>query len=319
MSFPQTNPSRKEGTGRAVWFRSLPLILIMALIAAACGSDTSAEMEVSTSVRDSGMTVTVQEGDGLTVHTLTAPEEVFANSTHILETENSLVLVDTQFLLPNAADFRAYADDLGKPIDRVFISHEHPDHFLGSEVFADVPVHALQSVSDAIAANGDAEVAEKQGDFGAEAIAGSYVVPEVVEPGTIEIDGVTMELSEVDDAEAEVQLVIRVPDYGVLVAGDLVYSGVHLIMAGPADTWTVALNDLAADGESYPIVLAGHGVPGDQATIEANVAWLATASELMGTAENADDFEQGLVDAYPDLGMPAAIDFVTPFLFPEDG
>lgn len=235
----------------------------------------------------------------------------------LIETDNSLVVVDTQFLLPSAADFRAYADELGKPIDRVFITHAHPDQFLGSEAFADVPVFALDEVAASISTNGDAEVAEKQGDQGPEAIASTYVVPRVVEPGTIEVDGVAFELTEVLDAEAEMQLVIRVPDAGVVATGDIVYSGVHLILAGPADNWTVALESLAADADMCPVVLPGHGVPSDPSVYDANTAWLAAAGQLLGTVDSAEDFKQGLVDAFPELGMTAAIDFVTPFLFPE--
>lgn len=278
---------------------------------------TAAPAEPTVSVRESGMTVTMQPAGDLTVHTLTAPEQVFADSTHIIETESSLVVIDTQFLLPMALDFRAYADGLGKPIDRVFITHAHPDHFLGSEAFADVPVFALEEVSAAIAANGDAEIAEKQGDFGVESIASSFVVPEVVEAGTVVIDDVDFQLTEVTDAEAEIQLVIRVPEAGAVVAGDIVYSGVHLILAGPADTWIAALNDLAADSETYPVVLPGHGVPADPSVYNVNIDWLATAGQLLSSVDNAADFKQGLVDAFPDLGMTASIDFVTPFLFPE--
>ena len=317
----------------------LAVALLVALMAAACGGDddpaagssdtqqpptqettTSAPTEesVEVSVRDSGMTVTVQPAGDLVVHTLTAPEQVFGDSTHIIETENSLVVVDTQFLLPMALDFRAYADGLGKPIDQVFITHGHPDHFLGSEAFADVPIFALEEVSASIAANGDDEVAEKQGEFGTEAIAGTFVVPEVVEAGTVDIDGISFELTRVTDAEAEIQLLIRVPEAGIVATGDIVYSGVHLILAGPADTWTLALNDLAADSDAYPIVLPGHGVPADPSVYDTNIAWLATAGELLSSVDSGEDFKQGLVDAFPDLGMTAAIDFVLPFLFPEE-
>ena len=277
---------------------------------------SASEATAESMVRDSGLAVTVQPVGDLVVHSLTAPEMAFANSTHIIETTNALVVIDTQFLLPNATDFRAYADSLGKPIDRVFITHAHPDHFLGSEAFADLPVFALDAVSTAIAANGDAEVEEKQGDFGPEAIAGAYVVPEVVEPGTIEFDGVEFELTEVTDAEAEVQLVVRVPEAGVVATGDIVYSGIHLILAGPADTWTAALQELADNGDS--VVLPGHGVPSDSSVFDTNIEWLATAGELLATVDTAEAFKQGLIDAFPDLGMTGAIDFVTPFLFPEE-
>jgi len=270
------------------------------------------------STRDSGLVVTVQEVGDITVHSLTAPEEVFANTTHVIETPGSLVLFDTQFLLPNALDFRAYVDDLGKPIDRMFITHEHPDHFLGSEAFADVDVYALGAVTDAIAANGDAEVEEKQADFG-DAIAGSFVTPLVVEPGTIDIDGVEFILEEIDDAEAEVQLVTRVPQAGAVVTGDIVYSGVHLILAGQPVPWTEALNTLKATSDDYPIVLPGHGLPATPDVYDANIAWLAKAGELIGTVDTAEEFKSGLVEAFPELGMDAAIDFVFPFLFPDTG
>ncbi len=304
--------------------KSLPVRMALVLCAAfaitACSSDddnsTTSDTGVETTTRASGMRVSVQSADGVTVHTLTAPEAAFANSTHLIETENSLVAFDTQFLLPNAQDMRDYATEIGKPIDRLFITHEHPDHFLGSEVFNDLPIFALQEVSDAIAANGDAEVAEKQADFGTDMIASTFVVPQVVGEGNIEIDSVTFSLEKVLDAEAENQLVVRLPNHGVILAGDIVYSGVHLIMAGTADSWITALQNLAATGDQYPIVLPGHGVPAGPAVYDTNIQWLTTFNQLLGTVDNADDFRQGLIDAFPNLGMAAAIDFVTPILFP---
>ena len=296
------------------------LCFVASAITACSSDDDDATMNGPTvTTRDSGMVVTVQAANGIMVHTLTAPEAVFANSTHLIETKNSLVAIDTQFLLPNAQDMRAYADETGKTIDRVFITHEHPDHFLGSEAFNDRPIFTLQAVSDLIAANGDAEVTEKQGDFGAENIASTYVIPQVVEPGTIIIDGVTFELERVLDAEAATQLVVRLPDHGVVITGDIVYSGVHLILAGQIAPWTTALQNLGATSDQYPIVLAGHGAPAAPVVYEENISWLAKAGELLASVDNSADFKQGLIDAFPNLGMPAAIDFVFGFLFPEEG
>lgn len=277
---------------------------------------TPSELTVETMMRDSGLLVTVYDCGDVVVHSLTAPEQVFADSTHIIETPNNLVLLDTQFLLPMALDYRAYADSLGKPIERLIITHAHPDHFLGSEAFADVDIYALAEVADSIDANGQAEVDEKQAEFG-EAIAGTYVVPMALEPGLAEIDGVTFEFEQVNNAEAEIQMVVKVPEYGIVAVGDIVYSGVHLIMAGAPPTWIAALNELEADSNDATIVLAGHGVPGGAELYDANIAWLAKAGELLGAGVDAQGFKAGLVEAFPGLGMDAAIDFVLPFLFPE--
>lgn len=325
--------------------RAAALVAAAALLAVSCGSDddatdqTAATIEVTETTSappapaaepettdtsgstvqtlPSGATLTVQPAGDLVVHTWTAPVEMFANATHIIETPNALVLVDTQFLLPNAVEFRAYADALGKPIDRMYLTHDDPDHFLGSEAFEDVEIFTLPAVSDSIAANGDAEVADQQASFG-EAIAGTYVIPTSVEPGPVEIDGVDFVLEEVLEAEAEVQLVIKVPSAGVVATGDIVYSGTHLILAGDPPTWTDALNGLKATSAEYPIVLPGHGVPAGPGVYDENIAWLATASELMDTASTGEEFKTGLIDAFPDLELEGAIDFALPVLFPDD-
>ena len=284
----------------------------LSLVVGLLGSNGFAQV----STRESGIQVTVQDLGDVTVHSLTAPEQIFINSTHIIETPNSLVLIDTQFLLPMALDYRAYADGLGKPIERLIITHAHPDHFLGSEAFADVEIYALSEIADAIAANGQAEVDEKQAQFG-DAIASTFVVPTVLEPGSVAIDGITFSFEVVMDAEADIQVVTKVPEYGIVAVGDIVYSGVHLILAGSPPTWIAALEALKADSADFPIVLAGHGVPGDPGLYDQNIAWLAKASELLGSVTSADDFKAGLVEAFPDLRLDTAIDFVLPFLFPQ--
>ncbi len=277
-----------------------------------------APADVTVTTLESGATLTSYVMDDLTVHAYTSPFAVFANGSYIFELPNSLVIVDTQFLLPFAQEFRSIADSTGKPIDRVVITHEHPDHFLGSEAFADVDVYALAEVAAAIEANGQAEIDEKTAQFGDEMVASTFVVPQVIEAGSVEIDGVTFEFEAMVEAEAEIQLVTKLPDYGVVAVGDIVYSRSHLILAGNPPTWIAALSELQAESYDYPVVLAGHGLPGDPSVYSQNISWLMTAGELMGTVETGEDFKAGLIEAYPDFQLEAAIDFVLPFLFPTD-
>lgn len=273
--------------------------------------------ESSTIQRETGATVTVNDLGDVKVHSYLSPQQVFANNTHIIETSSQLVLIDTQFILPMAKDYRAYADSLGKPIERLVITHEHPDHFLGSEAFADIDIYSLESVAGKIKAHGQKEIDEKKAQFG-ESIASTFVVPEALEPGLIEIDGVSFLFESVVNAEAEEQMVTKLPDYGVVSVGDIVYSGVHMILAGQPPSWIVALKELKAGAEDYPIVLSGHGTTTNPAVYDTNIAWLGKAGDLMSSVKNGKDFKNGMTEAFPDLGMDAAIDFVLPFIFPED-
>lgn len=62
-----------------------------------------------------------------------------------------IVLVDGQFLVSCARAFRDYADSLGKPIDRLYVSHRHPDHWFGlGAAFSDVTIYALPETRDFI-------------------------------------------------------------------------------------------------------------------------------------------------------------------------
>ena len=50
----------------------------------------------------------------------------------------------------------AIAKVTDKPILKVFVSNQHPDYFLGSQAFADIPIAALPGTIDGIRAEGRA-------------------------------------------------------------------------------------------------------------------------------------------------------------------
>jgi len=63
-----------------------------------------------------------------------------------LDHGNKLIVIDAQFFLPHAKAAREYINSLNKPIECLIISHSHPDHWFGSELFADTKIYALKEV-----------------------------------------------------------------------------------------------------------------------------------------------------------------------------
>ncbi len=129
-------------------------------------------------------TVNVLEKDGVKIHTYLSNA---LQATHIIESENSLVLVDSQFMAPFAVEFREYADSLGKPIERVIISHAHPDHFFGlGAAFEDLEdiVYALEGTRQFIEEVGPGMLENMKPRLG-DAAPEKIVVPgQTLEPGT---------------------------------------------------------------------------------------------------------------------------------------
>jgi glyoxylase-like metal-dependent hydrolase (beta-lactamase superfamily II) len=240
----------------------------------------------------------VLDRDGVRIHTFTAPDAFLANSTHLIETANAVVVVDGQFAVPYAGAFRAYADDLGKPIDRLYLSHAHIDHFLGiGAAFADVEVYAAGGTTDALRAHGETMRADAAARYGA-LVPEHIVVPQhIVTPGVDVVDGLKYETDVVSDAECGTQLVITLPDLGVTVAQDLVYSGAHLAVTPDTVHWAETLHLLRESAST--LFLAGHGGVADAAEVQRNIDYLAVARQVHATAEGPEQYAATMLADYP--------------------
>jgi len=213
--------------------------------------------------KENSTSIHIKDFQGVKIHSFVAPYEYAANATHIIETANELVIVDGQFITPLAQAFRGYVDSLKKPINRIFISHGHPDHYFGfASAFADQKGYSLEAVNKIIAEWGPQMITNQKPTFG-DMIPDQVLVPQhIVKAGTSEIiDGLNYEFEAVEGAENEIQLLIKLPEIGVVIAQDLVYSGVHLWLGmGWFDIWMNELQKVA-DLEGYNYILPGHGLP----------------------------------------------------------
>ena len=236
-----------------------------------------------------------------------------ANATHIIETKNKLVLVDAQFLVPYARAFRDYADGLGKPIDRLYVSHRHPDHWFGlGAAFSDVSTYALAETMSFIKEHGEDSLSDhwKLGNL----VPDRVVVPEqVVSPGDETIDGVRYVFDLVTDTETDFHLTIKLPDLGVYFTQDLVYSGTHLYLSKDMGHWIQVLQEMLL--EDYEMFLPGHGLPADKNEIARNIEYLLAARQAIGDGLTGDAFKSFLLQRYPERKCPGIFDIYLPRLF----
>lgn len=250
------------------------------------------------------------------IHTFVASflDNNIANATHIIEGPTKLVLVDAQFLAPYARRFREYADGLGKPIDRLYLSHRHPDHWFGlATAFRDVPVFALAETVDFLREHGSDSVADHS-KMGENAPPADVVVPEgIVGPGEETIDGIRYVFDVITDTEIDYHLAIKLPDLGVCVAQDLIYSGTHLYLSSDMQHWIEVLGDLLT--EDHDLFLAGHGLPADKNEVARNIEYLAAAAAAVADGMTGADFKNFMLARYPERRCPGIFDIYLPRLF----
>src|SRR3984893_1534130 len=96
------------------------------------------------------------------IHSYLSPLDGFHVNTQMIEGPTAIVIFDGQLLLPYAGEVASYVQTLGKPVDRIILSHAHTDHWAGLQVlterFADARVFALDGVADPIRARGPARL-----------------------------------------------------------------------------------------------------------------------------------------------------------------
>ena len=78
-------------------------------------------------------------------------------NTGFIVTEAGVIVIQTGPSRRYGEEMRAaIARVTAKPVLKVFVSNQHPDYFLGSQAFADVPIAALQGTIEGIRAEGRA-------------------------------------------------------------------------------------------------------------------------------------------------------------------
>src|SRR6266849_9073957 len=96
------------------------------------------------------------------IHSYLSPADGFQVNTQMIEGPTAVVIFDGQLLLPYAAEVASYAQTLGKPVDRIILSHAHTDHWGGLQIlterFPDARVFALDGIADQVRVRGPARL-----------------------------------------------------------------------------------------------------------------------------------------------------------------
>jgi len=177
-----------------------------------------------------------------------------------IETADGVVVIDT-------GPSRRYGEALrqviekttGKPVLRVLLTHHHPDHVLGNQAFAGVPIAALPETTRFLAEQGDA-MAENMYRLVGDWMRGTEVVlpTEEVQEGTLEIGGRRLQLLALR-GHTGADLAILDESTGVLFAGDILFYQRALTTPNSPglDVWLADLDRLEA--MPWKQIVPGHG------------------------------------------------------------
>jgi len=205
-----------------------------------------------------------------------------------------------QLLLPYADEVASYVQTLGKPVDRIILSHT--DHWSsGSDrAFPDARVFALDGVADQVCARGPARLDSLRRIYG-DKIATKVTVPtETITEGLQRIDGVTYDFKQLVDAESDLQLAALLPEQKVLMAFDLVFSPNEraFTVVDRFDHWMIILELLKAL-QGYDTITIGHDAPVHRSAIDRTITYVKRAKEIHAASADAKTYSKSLKAAFP--------------------
>ncbi len=265
-------------------------------------------------------TVSIITNGDITIHSFQSPEEGEMTCSQIIETPESITVIDVLLLRPYAKQLRAYVDGLNKPVERVIVTHTHPDHWFGLEYFQDLPIYALQETIDEIEAVADQYIEYNHTVFGDKSTSTKVIPTNILTEGCETLGGVEFSFTKVTHAEANVMLMVEIPSLKLLVAQDLLYNGVYLYVGEKSpegatcfDGWITTIKKLKA--KNYKTILVGHGFNKDNTIFDEMTEYLTYAKTQFEAGIKADDFKAKMVKRYPDYQVPRMLDVSNIFLY----
>ena len=222
------------------------------------------------------------------------------NSGYII-TNDGVIVIDTGSSRRFGEQERALIEKAsGKKVIRVYITHHHPDHFLGNQAFADVPIYALPETIQSAKQEGEMfsnNMYRMIGDWMRDT---SLVPPNhPVQIGTETIGGHQLELLSFQ-GHTHSDLAIFDHTTGVLFAGDLVFNNraattphANLVQ------WQASLDVLLKI--PFKVLVPGHGKvtkdPAPIAQTRAYLVWLQNT--LQQAAANGLDMNEVMATPIP--------------------
>jgi len=302
----------------------LPFVGLRASVAAvpnpelAQNSGASGTKDAAASSRTGG--ILVNQFGPVKIHSYLSPADGFHVSTQMIEGPTAVVIFDGQLLLPYADEVASYVQTLGKPVERIILSHAHTDHWSGLQVlterFADARVFALDGIADQLHARGQARLDSFRPIYG-DRIATKVTVPtEVIAEGVQRIDGITYDFRRFVDAESDLQLAALLPEQKVLMAFDLVFSpNEHAFtVVDHFDHWMIVLEQLKAL-QGYDTITIGHDTPVHRSVIESTISYVKRAKEIHAASADAKTYSESLKAAFPERQQAAWVDFSASLLY----
>jgi Zn-dependent hydrolases, including glyoxylases len=208
-------------------------------------------------------------GEGkLQTITCISDDNGFAVASVIVLGQKEAVLLDTQWTLSNAHRVAAEILDSGRQLTKVFISHAHPDHYFGTEVyqeaFPDAKIYALPEDIATINRELFGKLEHWEREMGKNNCPHKPLNLIPLEDDYIEIEGEKIEIIKKVWGDLKYNTVMYIPSIKTIYGSDVLFNQAHAftceVSAKGRAKWRAEMDRLEALNSE--VIIPGHAKPG---------------------------------------------------------
>jgi glyoxylase-like metal-dependent hydrolase (beta-lactamase superfamily II) len=239
------------------------------------------------------------------------------NTATLIYGEKDAVLVDMFMTVEQARSLVEAITATKLNLKYIYVTHSHGDHFFGLQMLLDrfpkaKPI-STPAIAHDMAETGKPETLENNWDrlFSGQ-IPDRISFPQALEANSFNLEGYTIQVIDTEFTDTRHSTSIYVPCIGLLVAGDIVYDGIHPDMAETTkqtrEEWIAALDELAS---LHPkVAVAGHKNP-DHSDSPDNIAatkkYLADFERLNNETASAKELFDKMFALYSQHANPGSL------------
>jgi glyoxylase-like metal-dependent hydrolase (beta-lactamase superfamily II) len=238
-----------------------------------------------------------------------------ASTSILVSGERDGVLIDALVTKDESRELADWLTGTGKNLTDVYITHGHGDHFFGLNTILETFPHAravsLPEIVPALADQATPDWLQIWESFFPGQLFEKPAVPVPLESPELKVEGHTLRVLELGQSDVPDSSAIHVPELETLVAGDVVYNGIHCwtYQSTPADrmAWIETVNEVEKLG--VKTIIAGHSDPNapdnDAARmIDATRQYLLDFNEAVASSSAGEEVVSKMTAKYPQLGNP---------------
>lgn len=260
----------------------------------------------------------------LTVSVYTASPTGFLVTSTLVAGDKEAILIDGQFSLADSHRLVAMIMESKKTLTTVYVTHWHPDHYFGlgviKQAFPKVKFVATPETIKQIQKTWKDKVKQWGPMFG-DLVPKTAVIPTPLKGKTLTLEGQTLEIHDKVQGDSADNSYVWIPSIKTVVAGDIVFRGVHVWTAetnpDARKAWIKTLDELTA--LKPDVVIAGHKDPkhkDDTAGLKQTRDYLTDFDAAVAGSKTAQEVQDKMKKKYGDLQLDVILQIGAGAQFP---